>query len=63
MFKYLWHYIYSANAIDKLLKCSLQCIDMVVVYTLNKCENKMIVRRLDGHKAIEEQDNMGLEFR
>lgn len=36
---------------------------MVVVYTLNKCENKMIVRRLDGHKAIEEQDNMGLEFR
>jgi AAA15 family ATPase/GTPase len=54
---------HSKEAIDKLLKCSPQYTDMIAVYTLNKRENKTVVRRLDGHKAIEVQDNMGLELR
>lgn len=54
---------HSKEAIDKLLKCSPQYTNMIAVYTLNKRENKTVVRRLDGHKAIEVQDNMGLELR
>lgn len=35
----------------------------MAVYTLYKKENKTAVRRMDGKKAIDAQDNMGLELR
>lgn len=54
---------HSKEAIDKLLKCSEQCLNDIAVYTLYKKENKTAVRRMDGRKAIEAQDNMGLELR
>ncbi len=54
---------HSKEAIEKLLKCSSECIDDIAVYTLSKRENRTAVRRLDGRKAIELQDNMGLELR
>ena len=54
---------HSKEAIDKLLKCSEQCLEEISVYTLYKKENKTAVRRMNGRKAIEAQDNMGLELR
>ena len=54
---------HSKEAIDKLLKCSEQCLEEMAVYTLYKKENKTAVRRMNGRKAIEAQDNMGLELR
>ena len=54
---------HSKEAIEKLLKCSSECIDDIAVYTLSKRENRTAVRRLDGRRAIELQDNMGLELR
>lgn len=54
---------HSKEAIDKLLKCSEQCLEDMAVYTLYKKENKTAVRRMDGKKAIDAQDNMGLELR
>lgn len=54
---------HSKEAIDKLLKCSPKYIDSIAVYTLSKRENGTMVRRLAGDKAIDVQDNMGLELR
>ena len=51
------------EAIDKLLKCSEKCLDDMALYTLYKKENMTAVRRMNGRKAIEAQDNMGLELR
>lgn len=54
---------HSKEAIDKLLKCSEKCLDDMVLYTLYKKENMTAVRRMNGRKAIDAQDNMGLELR
>ena len=54
---------HSKEAIDKLLKCSEKCLDDMALYTLYKKENMTAVRRMNGRKAIEAQDNMGLELR
>ena len=54
---------HSKEAIDKLLKCSAKCLDDMALYTLYKKENMTAVRRMNGRKAIEAQDNMGLELR
>ena len=54
---------HSREAIDKLLKCSTDCLDRISVYTLYKDDEGMSVRQLSGRKAIEAQDEMGLELR
>lgn len=54
---------HSREAIDKLLKCSTDCLDKISVYTLYKDDEGMSVRQLSGRKAIEAQDEMGLELR
>lgn len=54
---------HSKEAIDKVLKCSPECIDDIAVYTLYKDSEGTSVRRLDGKMAIEAQDEMGLELR
>lgn len=54
---------HSKEAIDKVLKCSTECIDDMAVYTLYKDSEGTSVRRLDGKMAIEVQDEMGLELR
>ena len=54
---------HSKEAIDKVLKCSPECIDDMAVYTLYKDSEGTSVRRLDGKMAIEAQDEMGLELR
>ena len=45
------------------MKCSEKCLDDMALYTLYKKENMTAVRRMNGRKAIEAQDNMGLELR
>lgn len=54
---------HSKEAIDKLLKCSEKCLENMALYTLYKKENMTAVRRMNGRKAIDAQDNMGLELR
>ncbi len=54
---------HSKEAIDKLLKCSPSCKSQMAVYTLYKHKDGTTVRRLDGEKAVEVQDDMGLELR
>lgn len=54
---------HSKEAIDKLLKCSSDCLNEMAVYTLYKDSEGTSVRRLEGKKAIEAQDEMGLELR
>lgn len=54
---------HSKEAIDKVLKCSPECIDDIALYTLYKDSEGTSVRRLDGKMAIEAQDEMGLELR
>lgn len=54
---------HSKEAIDKLLKCSPECLGDMAVYTLYKDSEGTSVRRLDGEMAIEAQDKMGLELR
>lgn len=54
---------HSQEAIDKVLKCSSSLVDKIAVYTLYKDRGGNSVRRLTGRKAIEVQDNMGLELR
>ena len=51
------------EAIDKVLKCSEKVRSHTVLYTLYKEEEKIVVRRLSGEKAVEVQDEMGLELR
>lgn len=54
---------HSQEAIDKVLKCSPDLVDKIAVYTLYKDKESNSIRRLTGRKAIEVQDNMGLELR
>lgn len=54
---------HSKEAIDKVLKCSEKVRSHTVLYTLYKEEEKIVVRRLSGEKAVEVQDEMGLELR
>lgn len=54
---------HSKEAIDKVLKCSENVKSNTSLYTLYKEEDKIAVRRLSGEKAIEVQDEMGLELR
>lgn len=54
---------HSKEAIAKVLKCAPCLQDNMAVYTLYKDDDRTTVRRLSGRKAIEAQDNMGLELR
>lgn len=54
---------HSKEAINKVLKCSPNLQDKIAVYTLYKDGEGSSVRRLTGKKAIEAQDEMGLELR
>ena len=50
-------------AIDKVLKCAPSLMDDMAVYTMYKEADSVSVRRLEARKAIEAQDEMGLELR
>lgn len=54
---------HSEEAINKVLKCVPSLQNDIAVYTLYKDEQGNSVRRLSGNKAIEVQDEMGLELR
>lgn len=54
---------HSKEAIDKVLKCSEKVRSRTAVYTLYRKKDKITVRRLFGNKALEVQDEMGLELR
>lgn len=54
---------HSKEAIDKVLKCSENLKNDITVFTMYKDDEEISVRRLDGPKAIEVQDEMGLELR
>ena len=54
---------HSKEAIDKVLKCSPNLKNDISVYTIYKDDEEIAVRRLEGPKAIEVQDEMGLELR
>lgn len=54
---------HSKEAIDKVLKCSDELREKMAVYTLYRDAEGTSVRRLSGNKALEVQDEMGLELR
>lgn len=54
---------HSKEAINKVLKCARHLRDDIAVYTLYKDSENTSVRRLSAKKAIEAQDDMGLELR
>lgn len=54
---------HSKEAIDKILKCTPELLDEITIYTMYKNADNIFVRRLNGKKAIEVQDEMGLELR
>jgi AAA15 family ATPase/GTPase len=54
---------HSKEAIDKMLKCAPDIRKDMAVYTLYKEGAETSVRRLSAEKAIEVQDEMGLELR
>lgn len=54
---------HSKEAIDKILKCSPDVRKDMAVYTLYREKENTSVRRLSAEKAIEVQDEMGLELR
>ena len=54
---------HSKEAIDKVLKCAPSLMDDMAVYTMYKEADSVSVRRLEARKAIEAQDEMGLELR
>lgn len=54
---------HSKEAIDKVLKCAPDIMGDIAVYTMYKDEEGTSVRRLNAEKAIEVQDEMGLELR
>lgn len=54
---------HSKEAIDKVLKCSPDLVDDIAVFTMYKDDEGVAVRRLNAEKAIEVQDEMGLELR
>ena len=54
---------HSKEAIDKVLKCAPELMEDIAVYTMYKENEEISVRRLGAKKAIEVQDEMGLELR
>lgn len=54
---------HSKEAIDKVLKCSPDLSDDIALFTMYKDDEGVAVRRLNAVKAIEVQDEMGLELR
>ena len=54
---------HSKEAIDRILKCAPEIREDMAVYTLYKEETETSVRRLTAEKAVEVQDDMGLELR
>ena len=54
---------HSKEAIDRILKCAPEIRKDMAVYTLYKESSETSVRRLTAEKAIEVQDDMGLELR
>lgn len=54
---------HSKEAIEKILKCEPEMSGDIAMYTLYKDESRSSVRRLTAKKAIEVQDEMGLELR
>ena len=54
---------HSREAINKILKCAPDIQDDMTVYTLYRNGKSTSVRRLTARKAIEVQDDMGLELR
>lgn len=54
---------HSIEAISKVLSCSDELIDNIALFTLYKTDNNIKVRRLEGRKAIEAKEEMGLELR
>lgn len=54
---------HSKEAIDKVLKCAPELMDDITVYTMYKEDDEISVRRLNAKKAVEVQDEMGLELR
>lgn len=53
---------HNKEAIDKILKCDSEITKDIAVYTLSKINGKTTARRVSGEKAIEMQDQMGLEL-
>lgn len=54
---------HSKEAIEKVLKCSDEVRKNIALYTLYKKSSGTFARRLSGEKALEAQDEMGLELR
>lgn len=54
---------HSKEAIDKVLRISKELTKKMVLYTLYCDKDKSFARRLEGEKALEVQDEMGLELR
>lgn len=54
---------HNKEAIDIVLKCAPYMQDGIAVYTLYRDSENTSVRRLPAKKAIEVQDDMGLELR
>lgn len=54
---------HSREAIDKVLKCAPQLQGRMALYTLYRDKDGAYARRLTARKAIEVQDDMGLELR
>ncbi|CUO96159.1 recombination protein F [Anaerostipes hadrus] len=54
---------HNKEAIDKILKCDPEITKDVALYTLSRINGKTAARRVLGEKAIEMQDEMGLELR
>ena len=53
---------HNKEAIDKILKCNPEVTKEIAVYTLSKINGKTAARRVSGVKAIEMQEEMGLEL-
>ena len=54
---------HSSEALDKLLNCSANERSNIRVITLYQNEDKTVARVLNGEKAIEVKDELGLELR
>ena len=53
---------HNKEAIDKILKCDPEITKDIAVYTLSRINGKTAARKVSGEKAIEMQDEMGLEL-
>lgn len=54
---------HSIESVDKFLECSKHNLNNIRVITLYKNTDKTVARVLDGKKAIELKDELGLELR